>query len=160
MPVVPVGICAISYTMFSLRDCTYGSENALPWNFLNPWTVFLQFVTTCLIREKKNNSVFNWCTTTNCANCQFMTWQIDLCWCSFCVESYSCSVHCVMKPPPRMVSWAKPVPSTPRLLMKTYLAFCSCTNWSIPGSKRNTCSKNRKHNSPLSSTTITSQWCS
>lgn len=86
--------------MFSLRDCTYGSENALPWNFLNPWTVFLQFVTTCLMRERKETTLFNWRTNTNCANCQFMTWQIDLCWCSFCVESCSCSVHYVMKRPP------------------------------------------------------------
>lgn len=142
MPVVPVGICAMSYTKLFFRRCTKGSEKALPWNLLNPWTVFLQFVTTC----GKNNwktSIQNTCAPENGIN------ECDVC----CTHDYywagSYSVHYGNTCP---LFCQNPVSHNPPL--KTYLAFCSSTDRSIPGSKRYTCSKNRRHDSVNSPATI------
>lgn len=81
----------------------------------------------------------------------------DLEACSVVVLSFMCSVpmlgvvlahiQCLI-----LYSGAGPSPSrlvitirsVPRSHIKTYLAFCSCTNRAIPGSKGHTCSKNRK----------------
>ena len=77
MPVVPVGICAMSYTKLFFRRCTKGSEKALPWNLLNPWTVFLQFVTTCGKHHCKT-SIQNPCAPENGFN------ECDVC----CTHDY------------------------------------------------------------------------
>lgn len=56
MPVVPEGICERSYTSLDFMFWTNGSEKARPWKDLNPWTVFLQFVTN-LLKKYYNNIV-------------------------------------------------------------------------------------------------------